>query len=282
MVQIPFNKSQADLFKDGQSPILLYAGQISNDPSWSFPPHKHDDLCEILYVSEGEGLFVIDNITYTASKGDILVYNGGVLHEERSNPDHPLKTYFCGVGQLRIEGLRDHYLFSPGIRPVIPTGPYSHQVEGYISTLFEELKSQVFGFEIVCQNVLVSLIVSVLRILNSQSEAAPASSPSLGLLIKEYIDINYTRDIPLNEIANRLYISPFYLSHIFKEETGTSPINYLIQRRIGEAKKLLLTTRMPIQEITETVGYSNANYFSTLFKKVTGQSPSQFRKSEAN
>lgn len=290
MVQIPLKQGgEAGLFQTGKLPALLYAGQISEEPDWFFPSHKHDDLSEIIYISEGEGRFTIGNDTYTAGKGDILIYNRGVLHEEWSNPERPLKTYFCGIGDLRLTGVGEGCILPADAVPLIPTGPYSRQVEGYLSTLFEELRSQVFGFETICRNVAMLLIVSILRIRNTLREegreqpgqphqARTVRNDSLGYRIKEFIDINYTRDIPLGEIANRLYISPYYLSHIFKEETGYSPINYMIQRRIGEAKKLLLTTQLTVQEIAERVGYPNPNYFSTLFRKAAGCSPSEFRK----
>ena len=89
---------------------------------------------------------------------------------------------------------------------------------------------------------------------------------------------NYAKNISLKNIADELYISPDYLSHVFKNETGISPINYVITKRIGEAKKLLMTTDKNVQEISMEVGYENTNYFSLLFKKTTTLSPSTFRK----
>lgn len=308
MVQIPMKHFETNLFKSGKLPVLIYAGQISDDPEWSFSSHKHDDLSEIVYVSEGEGKFVVNNQTYQVQQGDILIYNKGVIHEERSNPENPLKTYFCGVGQLYIEGVEEGCIIAPHLVPVIHTGRYLYKAESYISEIFEESNSQVLGYEIICQNLLTSLIILILRIIRSENRElssatpgnqgtstsgnfAPAVTPgnhatatatattdTLGYKIKEYIDKNYTTNISLNKIADRLYISPHYLSHIFKKETGYSPINYMINRRIGEAKKLLLTTEMNIQEIARFVGYDNANYFTMIFKKAMGVSPKKFKK----
>ncbi|MFC5407560.1 AraC family transcriptional regulator [Cohnella soli] len=279
MVQIPFERNDEGIFRQDRFPTLLYAGQISEEPNWNFPSHKHDDFSEIIYISEGEGQFKINDHDYFASKDDMIIYNCGVLHEERSNPANPLKTYFCGIGNLQIKGIEAGNIIPLNATPVISTGSNSRQVEGYVSTLFRELRSQDFGFETVCQNIMISLLVSVLRIVNAhEPQKLLVRNDSLGYRIKQYIDLNYSQDIPLHEIANHLYISPYYLSHIFKEEMGYSPIHYLIQRRIGEAKTMLLNTQLSVQEIAELVGYSNANYFSTLFKKATGKSPSEFRK----
>ncbi len=264
--------------------MLIYAGQISDDPEWSFSSHKHDDLSEIIYVSEGEGSFTISNKTYHVQSGDILIYNKGVIHEEGSSPENPLKTYFCGVGNLFIEGIEEGCIIPSHLKPVIHAGNYKYKIESYISEIFEESNSQVLGYEIICQNLLTSLIILILRIITSDHQAisenrttAAAAPDSLGYKIKEYIDKNYTTNISLSKIANRLYISPHYLSHTFKKETGYSPINYMINRRVGEAKKLLLTTEMNVQEVARYVGYENANYFTMIFKKATGVSPTKFK-----
>lgn len=278
-MQIQVNERSSHIFEPGGFPELFYAGNISNEPEWSFGPHSHDDLSEIIYISDGEGEYIIDGQYYKASKGDLLIYNKNVIHEEKSNPKNPIKTYFCGLGNLHINGLPTGFII-PGNRiPVIHTDQYSYKVENYISNIFEECKSQVVGYDIVCQNLLVSLIILIYRMINIREESPnEKSAGSVGMKIKGYLDENYTRDISLRDIAGTLYISQDYISHIFKSEIGKSPIRYLITRRIGEAKKLLLTTDKTIHEIAASVGYDNPNYFMILFKKVTGTSPGVFRK----
>jgi AraC-like DNA-binding protein/mannose-6-phosphate isomerase-like protein (cupin superfamily) len=279
MTQIPLSPNFNTPFKSGRLPVLLYAGQIRDEPNWSFPMHKHDDLSEIIYIAEGEGEFVIGDTKYIAGAGDILIYNRGVLHEEKSNPQKPLKTYFCGVGGLHLEGVEEGCIIPNHICPVIHADKYKHRVESYISNIFEEVNSQIMGFELISTHLLVSLIILITRIVKAYNvpEQTVAPPNSLGYQIKHFIDRNYTQNIPLQEIANQLYISPYYMSRIFRKEIGYSPINYIIQRRIGEAKKLLLTTDMTVQEIALKVGYENTNYFSMLFKKVVGMSPKKFR-----
>lgn len=267
-------------FKLKRAPVLLYAGQISNEPEWHFPSHKHDDLCELIYICEGEGEFIIGNKFFNAQKGDILVYNRNVLHDEKSNPSNPLKTYFCGIGELWVEGLDEGCIVPSNCEPLIHTDKYMFRIENYFREIFDECYLQETGYEIICNNLLQSLIIHISRMTGIQrTSSAALTASSLGYQIKEYIDRNFIRDISLNDIANSLYVSQDYLSHIFKQHTGYSPINYLINRRIGEAKKLLLTTAMSIQEISQKVGYENANYFTMLFKKATGVSPSRFRDS---
>lgn len=278
-MQIAVENRHKSIFKSNTLPVLLYAGQISNEPEWRFPGHRHDNLSEIIYISGGQGEFIIDNTLYRGCEGDILVYNRGVVHDEKSDPSNPLKTYFCGVGNLDISDVEKGCIIPPGTEPVIHTGEYSDRIEKYISNIFEECSNQSMGYECICRNLLSSLIVLILRIagMNDQPEDARHYSP-LGSRIKDCIDRNYMRDVTLDDIAGMLYISRDYLSHVFKNETGISPISYLISRRIGEARKLLLTTEKTVKQISLEVGYQNTGYFSMLFKKITGVSPGIYRK----
>jgi len=93
-----------------------------------------------------------------------------------------------------------------------------------------------------------------------------------------YINENYNRNLTLESVAQHVYISPFYLSHMFKEELGFTFLEYLTKLRIEEAKKLLMEKDMTIIEVASEVGYEDAGYFSKVFKKYTGISPAQYRK----
>ena len=82
----------------------------------------------------------------------------------------------------------------------------------------------------------------------------------------------------LDELAEKHYINKYYLTKIFKETYGSTISNYLIAMRITKAKQLLRFTDMTVDEIGSTVGMSDANYFSRMFRKVEGISPREYRK----
>lgn len=84
-------------------------------------------------------------------------------------------------------------------------------------------------------------------------------------------------DISLEEIARRVEISPFYFSKLFKEETGANFIDYLTMARIERAKGYLRDEARSVKEISAAAGYGDPNYFSKLFKKVVGLTPTEFR-----
>lgn len=94
---------------------------------------------------------------------------------------------------------------------------------------------------------------------------------------KEYIDQNFQRPVSINELAEKVVLSPSYLSHLFSKETGMTITSYTDLQRIDHAKKLLIQTTLLIKEIAFQSGFSDQNYFSRIFKKYTGQSPAAFR-----
>ena len=89
---------------------------------------------------------------------------------------------------------------------------------------------------------------------------------------------NISSDISVNELAKECCLSTGHFSHLFKDVVGVSPHSYMIFLRMEKARDLLLNTRIPICEVGEAVGCPDQNYFSRLFKKHTGMSPSEFRK----
>jgi len=90
---------------------------------------------------------------------------------------------------------------------------------------------------------------------------------------------NYGTDIDISEYAAECNISTSRFLHLFKESTGTSPQNYIISIRIKKACELLENTDLSILKVAEQVGICDQNYFSRLFKKHMGISPSEYRKS---
>jgi len=96
--------------------------------------------------------------------------------------------------------------------------------------------------------------------------------------IKDFINENYSKDIHLNYLSELFFISPSYLSRIFKAETGENILKYITGVRIAAAKELLKNTDEKIAKISELVGYSDGMYFNRVFKKTTGSTPNEFRR----
>jgi two-component system response regulator YesN len=95
--------------------------------------------------------------------------------------------------------------------------------------------------------------------------------------ILEYVNNNFDKPMGLEECAKQFYISPNYLSRMFKKYTGASFITYINELRIKKAVELLKDTDMSIKETAQKVGYNNLNYFYKTFKAVTGITPKTFK-----
>ncbi|MEZ7794837.1 helix-turn-helix domain-containing protein [Niallia circulans] len=98
--------------------------------------------------------------------------------------------------------------------------------------------------------------------------------------ICDYIDEHYHENIPRDNIAKIVYLSPDYITRIFKKEKGLSLVNYIIKKRVDIAKELLIQTTLPVHIISDKVGYGNYSYFTKLLKKETNYTPFEYRRKE--
>lgn len=106
----------------------------------------------------------------------------------------------------------------------------------------------------------------------------PNDKPESAILIaaKKYIEKNYADDLTLDEVAEKVYVSPHYLSALFKN-SGDTFLKYLTSTRITTAKLNLRNLRYKVYEVADMVGYQDPAYFSEIFKKTTGMTPSEYR-----
>lgn len=96
---------------------------------------------------------------------------------------------------------------------------------------------------------------------------------------KEIIDNGLNNAIDMKKLAANLYVSYSWFRKVFKEQTGEAPSEYHLNRRIEKASRLLRTTDQSVRQISEELGFKNQNHFSALFKRKTGESPINYRKS---
>lgn len=100
--------------------------------------------------------------------------------------------------------------------------------------------------------------------------------------ILNYIDRNCHKDISLDQVGEYANMSSYYLSKIFKKETGVNFVTYLTERKIEIAKDMLVNTDVPIINIALDLSYHEPNYFSKVFKKSTGMTPTEYRRQRKN
>ena len=280
-VQCFVKRDVRPVFTGENQPRLLYVSEIRPDAS-AHPRvmHAHADAVELILICSGSSEYLIHDKKVVIKAGDLLVYNAGVVHDEVSGPDMEVGSYCVGVGGLHMPGLRENALISDEKGYVFPTGRYFEDMKELFVMMFRNLAAGEPHAELFCTSLLHALLVSVLTVTEGVGETRenPADEPHiLGSRIKDYIDRHYMEPITLQSMGEALRISPYYLSHVFKQMSGYSPVQYLLRRRIGEAQTLLITTELSAARIAEMVGYDSQSYFNLQFTKNVGMPPSRYR-----
>ncbi|WP_418985010.1 AraC family transcriptional regulator [Agathobaculum sp.] len=280
-VQCFVKRDVRPVFTGENQPRLLYVSEIRPDAS-AHPRvmHAHADAVELILICSGSSEYLIHDKKVVIKAGDLLVYNAGVVHDEVSGPDMEVGSYCVGVGGLHMPGLRENALISDEKGYVFPTGRYFEDMKELFVMMFRNLAAGEPHAELFCTSLLHALLVSVLTVTEGVGETRenPADEPHiLGSRIKDYIDRRYMEPITLQSMGEALRISPYYLSHVFKQMSGYSPVQYLLRRRIGEAQTLLITTELSVARIAEMVGYDSQSYFNLQFTKNVGMPPSRYR-----
>lgn len=261
------------------APKLLFVCKTQGEES-AIPRvmHKHDDRLEIMFVARGSGQYLIGGRQYLVQQGDILIFNQGVVHDERPHVSEDSLIYSCGISQLHIDGLPENHLIGRDKSAAIAAGEQSQALCG----LFDALCAQIFNNErhhgVVTHHLLNAIVVICRNICLARHEQLEKTDASQGLLIKQFIDEHYKEPINLESIMAASGISRFYLIHLFKKFSGYTPKQYLIRRRVGEAQSLLVNTDMDVTTIAGEVGYESVNNFHRVFKMVVGIPPTQYKK----
>lgn len=259
-------------------PELIYTGLLEDAPNWFNIQHSHY-FCEILYVAGGAGEAILEGKKFRLAPGDLVVVNPGTLHEERSDAKAPLRLIFLAIRDFAVPGLPAGCLSQEKYR-VLSCGEYRYKMDIYLRELLQETSSQIEFYQEISQGLVSALLVLVMRLIRINPEDEAALSQECQK-IKEYLDQNFTSPITLDSLSETVYISKHYLSHLFKEQTGVSPIKYLTSKRMEKACELLSETELPVSEVSKAVGYENPLYFSQVFKRIYGISPVKYRMGRA-
>lgn len=250
---------------------------INNSENWRFSLHSHQNFCELIYIVSGEGTYIVDTCQYFVKEGDLVLINKDVSHVQISNPENPLTLWNLSIHLSASDELGENMILPDDWEPVLPCKDIKAAVEECCQEIFREMTNRSDNYEAMCIWWAERYLLLVKRLLNAEGKRILKRKNSLVEEIKQYIDKHYMEDITLNCLAVEFHASKYYIAHQMKNEYGTSPINYLIDKRLGEAQNLLNTTSKSITEVAALVGYENSNYFNKIFNKKVGMNPSEFR-----
>lgn len=258
----------------------MYAGFLDKHGGWSEEPHFHDFL-EIIFVTDGKGTVFVNNRKYDVQRGDIVVYNAGTVHHEKSSEDNPMEIRFVAYDKLEITNLAANWLLPLSYGNVFNSGSSYDIILGYFNALIDEFeKKERFYMEIV-QGISRTLLMYVFRAVSRTKNTSLLFDASRTIETALcFIDKNFRQRISLDDIAKQCFTNKFSLSHLFTRTQGVSIGKYILNKRIEETKRLLTETDMSVSEISDAVGFYDQNYCSRMFKKKTGVSPSHYRKKD--
>ena len=238
--------------------------------------HAHDDLVEIVLVRGGESRYFVGGTPYDARRGDLFVFNSRVVHDEPSGPDRPVATSSLALGGLAVPGLRENTLIPEDAAPVCRLSEQQTlRLERLYDVLYDELTA---GNDDGAHHLLMAILTLVEQFRAALAGGSVADANAFARRIKDYIDRHFAEEFSLQQMADALHVSPYYLAHVCKEATGYSPLQYVLRRRIGEAQTLLITTDLPVTRIAAQVGYDNPSHFNAQFSKAVGMPPRTFRR----
>jgi len=277
--KIYFQPGEATLFpKNTSLPEPLFINMIANEPDWSVSAISNRSWCELLLATAGKAYYTIGHRTYTITKGDLIVFNAGMIHEAHSDPNDPIERCVCALRDVRLPGRRENQILYDRRSPVIPLGDRFETMASLFRVVTNACSHPGHNAYEAAQHAVCTILALLDELLGAQPAfSSDEAENTLSREVLAYIDQHYTLPITLESLASRFFISTDHLSHMVKAETGCTPINYLLNRRIGEAQRLLLSTMLPISRIAELVGFANINHFSGAFKKRVGMAPSRYR-----
>lgn len=241
---------------------------------------------ELIMVTEGCAEFVINGKTHIASK-DSLVIIGDLEQHKIKALEYPYKRYVLSISsELCLLTIREPLLLSILLhRPknfshVIKLTPnLSAEIKKRLDILITECEERPELWTIRAALYVTDILLLLYRDnADTFSRNKDSSATHTVIKIQEYIAQNYKREILLKDLADKYFISEFYLSRLFKEVTGYGFKEYLILYRLNEAKKLLCSTNLSVADICHAVGYSNVNHFIRIFRQHEGMSPLKYRK----
>ena len=236
-----------------------------------------ENAYQLFYIAAGKAHFWFDDAEHVVTAGHMVLYRP---QEERRYiyylEDYPevFWVYFSGSEAAAVlqahEIPLDGHVFYSGIMP---------EYKNTFRRMIQELQLCQYAYRDYTAGLFQMMLVLVSRQRQERRSINGATREQIEAAAA-YFNENYTARINVDEYAESLHMSTAWFIRSFKQYVGLSPARYIQSLRIVNAQRLLERTKYSIGEVSEIVGYDNPLYFSRVFKKETGLSPTQYRKAE--
>ncbi|WOO35975.1 MULTISPECIES: AraC family transcriptional regulator [Clostridia] len=279
MCQHQFDITYYDL-----NPTILFVSKQKMVKESSY--HEHD-FTELTYILSGKGKYLVEGTVYDVEAGDVIMCNPGVKHQNiLVNPKEPTVEFFAGFTGFQFKNMPPNSLiFKDGGHILHTSSETKQDISKHCYEMISENESCKAGKYFMLKAHMIQIMLHIIRDITEAATSQKGlnfESYNKSYAVKKiinYLNENYETKISLDQIAHNMYLSPVYISKIFKEETGESPINYLIKIRLEKARDILLSSEgESIKSIANRVGYEDVYHFSKLFKKYYGISPLYYKR----
>ena len=266
-------------FKDKSRPLFVCScGTYHLFTKPKLPTHRPRGRLDyqILYIASGKAHFFFNGVEKIVNAGNMVIYRP--KEEQRYfyySTDHT-EVYWLHFTGSNVKNIIRKYGISDDMH-VIHTGT-SLEYKRIFLQIIQELKLCREDYEELLVTYLQQLLILIHRAINSKPRNKNHALMQEMDAAVRYFHENYNKPISIEAYAAENHMSVSWFIRSFKEDTDATPAQYLLSIRISNAQTLLETTSYNITEIAEIVGYDNPLYFSRLFKKQNGMSPSDFRK----
>lgn len=252
--------------------------------------HAHPEI-QFCYVTKGCVEFIVENERYSVQKGEVVYINSSCVHMSRAQ--EPGSTYVCFNIKPEflfpfLAGIDSHqyvhcFLNESNIKSLYirENEVWQCEVISLLKLIYRLYMEEEFGYEMRIASCVIQLWYTMIsgnkeKVLNQSAEESPSQ-----MRIKQaiqYIELNYNREIELQDISNVLGIGNEEVCRLFKKTLNITCFDYIGNYRIMKSMDMLTYTNEAISEIALKCGFNSFSYYTKYFKKKVGCSPSQYRK----
>ncbi len=254
--------------------------------------HTHEFL-EIVYIMKGKGQHYINGTCYNVRKGDLLFINFGQSHAFSSHdtmeivnclisPEFIDRELIHSENANEILALTAFEDFGNRVDKLIPMisfkGKELIEVETLIGCMMDELNLKGTNYRTALRGYLLVLLTKIFREMQKKDyDIVLKNFSRITPEILEYIEKNCYEKISLKELAQKCFYNPSYFSRVFKDYYGKNLMEFIHEKRVNEAMRLIKETDMSIESVAYSVGYSDRKQFYKIFKEYIGMTPSKAR-----
>ena len=251
---------------------------VAPQKDWSFPLHKHENAAELSLITGGKGTFYCEGQSRSVCKGHLIAKNPDLSHSEKSDPDDPLEQICIEISGIQIDDLPENHVVTKDSDPVMDTAENFELLKSCFEFLMRS--SQDERFDSACEKTL-DLIISLIHTPSKTAGQAAVRKKNKQTQMEDvlkYLDERYREKIVIKDLAAHFFTSEGNLSRQFKKHTGWTINNYVVNKRMGEAQRLLVFSNDDIKDIAKSCGYDDLQYFYYVFKCYAHCTPVDFRK----